>query len=171
MLIVASLCCFAHAQNAASPASTAVQPETQPNTISNKLVLAVHVFTVARGVEWPYKSRAVQSRIIASLQREDSNEFQIVRASPDDNPNDFTLEGEITAWHPGKQAVRSIVGFGTGRESATIRYRVLDPTGTTIFEHKDVIRESYATGISSVGELAQPLADKVASRIENAKLP
>ena len=171
MLILISLSCFARAQSAANAAPTAIQPEVQPNKIANKLVLAVHPFTVAHGVRWPYDSRALQSQLIASLKSKDSDEFRIVPASPGRDRNDFALEGEITAWHPGKQAVRSIVGFGAGRESATIHYWILDPTGLTIFEHKDVIRESYTTGLSSVGELAHPLAEKVAVRVENAKLP
>ena len=50
---------------------------------------------------------------------------------------------------------RALVGLGTGRESAKIRYWLTNQEGKKVFEHDDTIRtEFYASAYSaSVGQL------------------
>ena len=72
---------------------------------------------------------------------------------------------------PGSAAKRFLVGMGTGRETAKIRFELTDQSGKRVFEHEDTIRtEFYASAYSSsVGQLAHPLAAKIGHRIAEAK--
>jgi len=151
--------------NAKPDASTTNTADTP-----SKPVLIVHDLTVAAGVPWPYDVHQIKANIIASLQLTDGDIFNVVPTAPSGAGHGYVLEGEITSWHPGNQAVRSFVGYGAGRESAIVHYWVIDPNGEKVFEHTDTIRASFYSGISSVGELAHPLADKIAGRIQHAKL-
>lgn len=76
------------------------------------------------------------------------------------------------SFFPGNRAKRMLVGMGSGRETAEIRYRLTDENGAKVFENKDTIRAEFWGNAyaSSVGELAHPFADKIAGRIKNAKL-
>ena len=73
--------------------------------------------------------------------------------------------------HPRNAAIRYLVGMGTGRETAKIRFKLTVQSGKRVFEHEDTIRtEFYASAYSSsVGQLAHPLADKIGHRIAEAK--
>ena len=57
-----------------------------------------------------------------------------------------------------------LVGMGTGRETAVIHYWLTDKTGKKVFEHTDTIRAAFWGNAyaGSVGQLAQPFADKIA---------
>jgi hypothetical protein len=134
-------------------------------------ILVVRSFAVAPDIAWPYTAAQVKAQMIASLKMKVGNKFNVVPEAPPGSGHDYVLQGEVTKWNAGNQAVHSFVGYGAGRESAAIHYWVTDPKGEKIFEHKDVIRESYFSGVSSVGELAHPLADKVAIRLRDAKIP
>jgi hypothetical protein len=62
--------------------------------------------------------------------------------------------------------------MGSGREAAKIHYWLTDASGKRIFDHTDTIRTAFLGNAyaSSVGQLAQPFADKIAERLKAAKL-
>jgi hypothetical protein len=62
--------------------------------------------------------------------------------------------------------------MGTGRETAKIHYWLLDKYGKRVFEQTDIIRAAFWGDAyeNSVGQLAQPFADKIAGRLKDAKL-
>jgi hypothetical protein len=65
-----------------------------------------------------------------------------------------------------------LVGAGTGRETAKIRFWVTDAGGKKVFEHQDTIRAEFWGNeyADSVGQLAHPFADKIAGRLAEVKL-
>ncbi len=66
-----------------------------------------------------------------------------------------------------------LLGMGSGRETAKIHYWLTEvATGKKVFEHTDTIRQAFWGNAytSSVGQLAQPFADKIALRLKDAKL-
>ena len=65
-----------------------------------------------------------------------------------------------------------MVGMGSGRESAEIRYWLTDDQGKRLFEHKDTIRAEFWGNAyaGSVGQLAHPFASKIAGRLTEAKV-
>src|SRR5712664_3027301 len=75
-------------------------------------------------------------------------------------------------WHPGNRAKRWVVGMGSGRETAKIHYWLTDASGKKVFDHTDTNRAAFwGNGYAdSVGQLAQPFADKIADRLAEAKL-
>jgi hypothetical protein len=58
------------------------------------------------------------------------------------------------------------------RETAKIHYWLTDASGKKVFDHTDTIRAAFwGNGYAdSVGQLAQPFADKIADRLAEAKL-
>jgi Domain of unknown function (DUF4410) len=145
-----------------------------PSLVSaqDKPAIIVQTFKVASGQPWPYDMKQMAAQTVAELQRKDGKRFDVATEPPANEAKTYTLEGEATEWHPGNRAKRLVVGMGSGRETAKIHYWLTDSSGKKVFEHTDTIRaafwgNSYA---DSVGQLAQPFADKIADRLAEAKL-
>jgi hypothetical protein len=138
----------------------------------DKPVIVVEAFTTAPGVEWPYDMKVMQAQTVAELKVMLGKDFDIA-AEPQSTSrgNIYTLGVEVREWRHGNAAKRILVGLGSGRESADIRYRVADGSGKSVVERKDTIRTNfYSQGAGSVGTLAHPIAGKIADRIKDAKL-
>jgi hypothetical protein len=139
-----------------------------------KVVLIVNPFTLANGVAWPYDFQQMQLQTITELKIKDAGQFEISTEKPKEwTGKVYLLDGEVLAWHAGNKAERMMVGYGTGRETAKIHYWLTDAaTGKKVFEHTDTIRQAFWGNqyASSVGQLAQPFADKIAVRLKEAKL-
>ena len=138
----------------------------------NKPVLVVKVFTTSPGVTLPYDMKQMQAQLVAEFKTMLGKEFDIVAEAPTAPQGTvYTLEGEITAWHPGNAAKRIIVGLGSGRETTDIQYRVADGTGKKVVDHKDTVRTNfYSQGAGSTGTLGHPIAQKITERIKDAKV-
>jgi hypothetical protein len=134
--------------------------------------IAVHIFTVIPGQPWPYDMKQMAMQTVAELQRKDGKRFEVAVDAPAGQVKTYTLDGEVTEWHPGNRAKRLVVGMGSGRETAKIHYWLTDASGKKVFEHTDTIRAAFwGNGYAdSVGQLAQPFADKIADRLAEAKL-
>lgn len=134
--------------------------------------LVVHTFTVAAGTNWPYDMNQLQLQTITQLKVKDGSYFDVVTQPPDNAARVYTLGGEVLDWHAGNKATRMFVGVGSGRETAKIRYWLTDQDGKKVFEHTDTIRQAFWGNAyaESVGQLAQPFADKIAERLKEAKL-
>jgi hypothetical protein len=134
--------------------------------------IAVHIFTVIPGQPWPYDMKQMAMQTVAELQRKDGKRFEVAVDAPAGQAKTYTLDGEVTEWHPGNRAKRLVVGMGSGRETAKIHYWLTDASGKKVFEHTDTIRAAFwGNGYAdSVGQLAQPFADKIADRLAEAKL-
>jgi len=134
--------------------------------------IVVQPFTTANGVSWPYDMQRMTSQTLAELQTKDGKKYEISTAAPLSRAHYYSLNGEVLAWHPGNRAKRMLVGVGTGRETAKIRYWLADETGKKVFEHEDTIRAEFWGNeyADSVGQLAHPFADKIAGRLAQAKL-
>jgi hypothetical protein len=134
--------------------------------------IAVHIFTVIPGQPWPYDMKQMAMQTVAELQRKDGKRFEVAVDAPAGKVKTYTLDGEVTEWHPGNRAKRLVVGMGSGRETAKIHYWLTDASGKKVFEHTDTIRAAFwGNGYAdSVGQLAQPFADKIADRLAEAKL-
>jgi Domain of unknown function (DUF4410) len=134
--------------------------------------IAVHTFTVIAGQPWPYDMKQMAAQTVAELQRKDGKRFEVAVDAPAGLVKTYTLDGEVTEWHPGNRAKRLVVGMGSGRETAKIHYWLTDASGKKVFEHTDTIRAAFwGNGYAdSVGQLAQPFADKIADRLAEAKL-
>jgi len=137
-----------------------------------KPALVVHNFTAAAGLPWPYDMKQMAAQTVAELQRKDGSHFDVSVDAPSSRPHVYTLDGEVTEWHPGNRAKRMMVGMGSGRETAKIHYWLTDEKGKRVFEHTDTIRAAFWGNAyaDSVGQLAQPFADKIADRLAEAKL-
>ena len=137
-----------------------------------KPVIVVQPFTAAAGVELPYDLKQLQPQLVAEFRVELGKEFEFVADAPA-NPagSVYTLGAEITGWRAGNVAKRLVVGLGSGREASDIAYWVSDGSGKKVLEKKDTVRTNfYAQGTGSTGTLAHPIAQKIADRIEEAKL-
>jgi hypothetical protein len=143
-----------------------------PAWAQEKLSIVVSAFKTAPDISWPYDMKELQRQTVAELQNKDKKKFNISTDPPTPGGHYVTLEVEILEWHPGNAAKRALVGLGTGRESAKIRYWLTSQDGKKVFEHEDTIRtEFYASAyVGSVGQLAHPLADKIGGRLAEAKL-
>ena len=145
-----------------------------PLTAQGRPSLVVNAFTVANGVNWPYQPNQMQLQTITELKIKDGPKFDVIPEAPKDNPGKvYVLDGEVLEWHPGIRAERLLVGAGTGRETAKIHYWLTDmATGKKVFEHTDTIRQAFWGNAyeGSVGQLAQPFADKIALRLKDAKI-
>jgi hypothetical protein len=145
-----------------------------PARAQDKPTLVVHAFTLASGVEWPYEMNQLQTEAITELKSKDGEKFDVV---PDATPNQahvYILDGEVLEWHKGNTAERLIIAMGSvaGRESAKIHYWLTDKDGKKIFEHTDMIRQTFMGNPheKSVGMLARPFGAKIAERLKDAKL-
>jgi len=137
-----------------------------------KPTLAVHVFTLGKDVVWPYDMNQMQLQTITELKIKDKDHFDVVNEAPKDAAQVYVLDGEVLEWHAGNKATRLLVGMGSGRETAKIHYWLTDKDGKKVFEHTDTIRQAFWGNqyASSVNQLAQPFADKIAARLAEAKL-
>jgi len=143
-----------------------------PSHAQQKPALVVHVFTLAKDVVWPYDMNQMQLQTITELKIKDKDHFDVVNETPKDAAHFYVLDGEVLEWHAGNRATRMFVGMGAGRETAKIHYWLTDKDGKKVFEHTDTIRQAFwgNTYASSVNQLAQPFADKIAARLAEAKL-
>jgi hypothetical protein len=138
----------------------------------DKPAIVVHTFTATPGQPWPYDMKQMAAQTVAELQRKDGKRFDVAVEAPANQTKTYTLDGEVAEWHPGNRAKRMMVGMGSGRETAKIHYWLTDASGKKVFEHTDTIRAAFwGNGYAdSVGQLAQPFADKIADRLAEAKL-
>jgi hypothetical protein len=134
--------------------------------------IVVHNFTAAAGLPWPYDMNQMALQTIAELQRKDGKHFEVAGEVAAARAHVYTLDCQVTEWHPGNRAKRMFVGMGSGRETAKIHYWLTDETGKKVFDHTDVIRAAFWGNeyAASAGQLAQPFADKIADRLAEAKL-
>lgn len=137
-----------------------------------KPTFQVNAVKTAPAVSWPYDAKLLQVQLVAELENKHAKQFAVVAESPEKETKSFTLECEVLEWHSGNAAKRVLVGMGTGRESAKIRYAVTDPNGKKVFEHEDTIRAEFWGNAyaGSVGQLAHPLADKISKHLSDMKL-
>jgi hypothetical protein len=136
-----------------------------------KPVLVIGVFTTASDVALPYDMKLLQTQMIAELKVMLGKDFEIVAEAPATPQGSvFSLDAEVTSWRAGNAAKRLLVGMGSGRESLDLQYRVTDGSGKRVVERKDTIRTNFYSQAGSTGTLAHPLAQKIADRIEDAKL-
>ncbi len=139
----------------------------------NKPTLVVDTFVVPSGVSWPYDMNQLKVETLGELIKKDDQYFFIVPEPVKDAKGGvYTLGGEVLEWHSGNRAKRLLVGMGSGRETAKIHYWLTDISGKRVFDHTDTIRQAFAGNAyaGSVGQLAQPFADKIADRLKAAKL-
>jgi hypothetical protein len=155
-----------HAQSASSSS-----PSPSPSTSTPRPVIVVNTFTAASNVAWPYDMKQMQNFLVAELKSKLGTRFDIVTEAPAEGGRVYKLDGEVTGWRPGNRAKRLLVGMGSGRESADIRYWLTDDKAKTFAEHKDTIRAEFWGNAyaGSVGELAHPFGSKVAKRLESVK--
>ena len=138
-----------------------------------KPMLVVQNFALASGVVWPYDMDQMRTQTITELVAKDGQFFRVGREVAPDNAADYRLDGEILEWHSGNRAKRMLVGMGSGRETAKIHYWLTDiHSGKRVFDHTDTIRQAFWGNAyaNSVGQLAQPFADKIAERLKEANL-
>jgi len=140
--------------------------------LSGKPILVVRSFTAASDVVWPYDTKQLQVQTVAEFKAMLGKDFDVLAEAPTGPASKvYTLDVEVMAWSSGNAAKRVIVGLGSGRESADIRYRITDGSDQKVLERKDTIRTNYySQGAGSTGTLAHPFAEKMAERIKNAKL-
>ena len=145
-----------------------------PLSAQQKPSLVVGTFVLANGVNWPYDMKQMQLQTITELKIKDGQSFEVVSEAPQGSGSKvYLLDGEVLEWHAGNRATRLMVGMGSGRETAKIHYWLTDPvSGKKVFEHTDTIRQAFWANAyaNSVGQLAQPFADKIADRLKDAKL-
>jgi Domain of unknown function (DUF4410) len=143
-----------------------------PAIAQEKTTIVVQPFTTATGIAWPYDMKQLHIQTLAELQNMEAKKYLVTAEVPATCGRCLALSVQVLEWHPGNAAKRALVGMGSGRESAKIRFALTDQTGKKVFEHEDTIRtEFYASAYaSSVGQLAHPLADKIGHRIAEAKL-
>ena len=158
---------------AANSSSGSVASADNTAEISARSALIVSTFSVNAKTGWPYDPKQLQSQTVAELKAKSEAHFD-VSVGPPATPRarTYKLEGEIVSWRPGSRAKRMLVGMGSGRESADIRYWLTDENGKKVFEHKDTIRAEFWGNAyeSSVGQLAHPFASKISARLSEAKL-
>lgn len=139
----------------------------------DKPVIVIHVFTTSSEVAWPYDMKQMQIQTVAELKAKLGKHYEIVTDVPAANTQrSYTLDGEVTGWRPGNRAKRMLVGMGSGRESADLHFWVTDSAGKKVVDRKDTIRAEFWGNAyeGSVGQLAHPFADKIAGRVDDAKL-
>jgi len=112
------------------------------------------------------------TQTVAELQHKDGSTFDVSPESPTGRARVYTLNGEVLEWNPGNRAKRMMIDYGSGRETAKIHYWLSDQTGKKVFEHEDIIHAEFWGNeyAGSVGQLAHPFADKIATRLKEAKL-
>lgn len=136
-----------------------------------KPAIAVVVPTAAEGVSWPYDMKQLQAQLVAELKVMLGDDFAVSDAVDAPPAGGYVVKVEVESWRAGNAAKRVLVGLGSGREAADIRYQVADASNKTVVDHKDTIRTNfYSQGAGSTGTLAHPLAQKIADRIKDARL-
>jgi hypothetical protein len=141
--------------------------------LSSHPVIIVREFSVNDKTSWPYDLKQLQTQTVAELKGNSKNRVDVLTDVPATaRVHTYTIQGEIVSWRSGNAAKRWLVGAGTGRESADIRYWLTDETGKEVFEHKDTIRAEFWGNAyaGSVGQLAHPFASKIAARLTEAKV-
>jgi Domain of unknown function (DUF4410) len=139
----------------------------------SKPTLVVDTFVVPSGVSWPYDMNQLKAEILGELIKKDGQYFFVLPEPSNDAKGAFyTLRGEVLEWHSGNRAKRLLVGMGSGRETAKIHYWLTDLNGKRVFDQTDTIRQAFSGNAyaRSVGQLAQPFADKIADHLKAAKL-
>ena len=136
-----------------------------------KPTLVVQVFKTAPDVALPYDLALLQTQMVAELKVMLGKQFEVVAAAPASTTgNVYMLDGDITGWRPGNAAKRFLGGMGSGREAMDLTFQVSDAKDR-LFERKETIRTNfYSQGAGSTGTLAHPIAQKIADRIEDARL-
>jgi len=139
----------------------------------SKPTIILDTFVLPAGVSWPYDMNQLKIETLSELIRKDGQYFFVLPEPVKDAKGAvYTLGGEVLEWHAGNRAKRMLVGMGTGRETARIHYWLTDISGKRVFDHTDTIRQAFLGNAyaRSVGQLAQPFADKIAERLKEAKL-
>jgi hypothetical protein len=136
-----------------------------------KPTLVVQPFKTAPDVALPYDLALLQTQLVAELKVMLGKQMEVVAAAPATPTGSvYTLDGDITGWRPGNAAKRFLVGMGSGREAMDLAFQVSDAKGR-LFERKETIRTNfYSQGAGSTGTLAHPIAQKIAERVEDARL-
>lgn len=137
-----------------------------------KPCIVVQSFAAAADASWPYDTKQMATQIAAELQSKLGKTFSIGEEAPAACQKTYSLGGQIVEWHPGNRAKRMLVGMGSGRETAKIHFWLDAPSGKRVFDREDTIRAEFWGNAyaGSVGELAHPLASKVADRLNHVKL-
>ena len=79
----------------------------------DKPAIVVHTFTATPGQPWPYDMKPMATQTVADLQRKDGKRFDVAAEAPAGRSKTYTLDGEVTEWHPGNRAKRLVVGMGS----------------------------------------------------------
>jgi len=176
-LLIATLLPFSALAYAQERSRTGAQIPASADDISADLsshpVLIIREFSVDQKTSWPYDLKQLQTQTVAELKGKSKNRVDVLSDVPATaRLHTYTLQGEIVSWRSGNAAKRWLVGAGSGREAADIRYWLTDEQGKKVFEHKDTIRAEFWGNAyaGSVGQLAHPFASKIASRLTEAKL-
>ena len=137
----------------------------------DKPTLVVQTFTLASGVNWPYDMKQLQVQTVTELKLKAGDQYNVLTEVPNAEEHTYTLQGEVLEWRAGNRAKRMMVGMGSGREEAKIHYWLMEKDGKKVFEHTDTIRQAFWGNAyaNSVGELAQPFADKIAERLKTRR--
>jgi hypothetical protein len=137
-----------------------------------KVKLLVNPIKTGTDVAWPYDSKQLQTQVAAELMNKVGKKFAVVTEAPEEKGRHFVLDCEVVEWHAGNAAQRALIGMGAGRESAKVRYSLTDPSGKKVMEREDTIRAEFWGNAyaGSVGQLAHPLADKIAGRLGEVKV-
>jgi hypothetical protein len=112
------------------PARTSPQEKPSSTALPSKPLIVVNVFATTKEVTWPYEMKDLQKQTVAEMNAKAGTEYEVaaeVPAAP--RARQYTLNGEVTAWHPGNRAKRMLVGMGSGRETAEIHYWLTDEGG------------------------------------------
>ena len=125
-----------------------------------KPLVSVRVFKA--NVDFPYDFDQLQIQTISELKKRN--------VSAGNAEGTYVLEGEVLEWKAGNRATRMLVGMGAGRESAKIRFWLVDRNGSKIYDRTETIRQSVWGGgaAPSAGQLVQPFAIKIAERLAEA---
>ena len=153
-----------------------ISARSVPATTNAKPVLVVREFDVRPGVQWPYDLKLLQTATVTRLRKEEEvhTALDIVAdALSDAILPVYTLAGEVLSWQAGSRTKRLVIGLGTGRESADIRYWIVDGSGTKVFERKDTIRAALMGNsvAASAGQLVDPFVSKIAERLIDSDWP
>jgi hypothetical protein len=143
-----------------------------PLNAQEKPAIVVQPFKTAAGISWPYDMKQLVVQTVAEVQHKNRTKYDVSAEVPAGRTQVYKLDAEVLEWNPGNRAMRVLVRFGTGRETAKIHYWLSDDTGKRVFEHEDVIRQKYigSADASSVGQLSHPFADKIAKQLSAAIL-
>jgi len=177
VLLFAALLPFSALAQAQDATRTGEQVPVNANEgsadLSSHPVIIIREFSVNEKTSWPYDLKQLQTQTVAELKGKSKDRVDVLSDVPATaRLHTYTLQGEIVSWRSGNAAKRWLVGAGSGREAADIRYWLTDEQGKKVFEHKDTIRAEFWGNAyaGSVGQLAHPFASKIASRLTEAKL-